>query len=345
MTIQRLLPLLLAPALTVGCAVEEPDLARSHGLPIINGAPATADHHASVVSLHYNGSSGIFCSGTLIAPDVVLTAGHCLDTAMGGKSFKTMSPALLSVYYGSAPKGDEEPYADHHIQAAETLIYPGYDRWNLLNDIALVRLVSAAPVATAPHLTQDRGFTQSDVDASVDLDFVGFGYSDTAKTQIDVKLHAVGTLGGLGCTVSGCPSYGGSSDVVATQISYAQEEEGPCNGDSGGPAFIARDGAWYVGGVTSYGDRNCTQYGASTRVDAFAGWIDERLAAWGGGGDDGGGGGGGDDGGGDDGGGDDGDDGGGDDGGACFPLDHGCDFDADCCSGKCRGKPGARTCK
>jgi hypothetical protein len=92
-------------------------------------------------------------------------------------------------------------------------------------------------------------------------------------------LHAISPLGGLGCSVVGCSSAGDA----ATQISYAQPVSGPCNGDSGGPAFVARGGLVFVGGITSYGDARCTQYGVSTRVDAFEGFIAAFVGAGSGG--------------------------------------------------------------
>jgi secreted trypsin-like serine protease len=65
-------------------------------------------------------------------------------------------------------------------------------------------------------------------------------------------------------------------------ISYSQrgatgsrgDDEGPCSGDSGGPAFVDRSGTIYVGGITSFGDAACRTYGVSTRVDAYESWLE-----------------------------------------------------------------------
>jgi len=48
--------------------------------PIIGGTPATAYPEAAVIDID-KGASGTWngCSGTLVAPRVVLTAGHCVD--------------------------------------------------------------------------------------------------------------------------------------------------------------------------------------------------------------------------------------------------------------------------
>lgn len=258
----------LEDSTTVGVELES--MARIHA-PIINGDPPDAPYHDAVVSLHQVSGSSVsaspFCSGTLIAPTVVLTAAHCLDVANGGKpQFATMPPSALAIYVGDSPATDPSPSI---FGVTQTLIHPGYDRKNLFNDIALVRLGAAVPTAlTAPvaALPASLGLQGSDV-GSLLLNFAGFGETETGSSG--VKLQADGILGGLGCSVPGC--YG--ADDPFTQFSYSQPDSGPCFGDSGGPAFIIRGGVPYVAGLTSWGDAYCTQFGVSTRVDAYGSFI------------------------------------------------------------------------
>lgn len=235
---------------------------------IFNGQPPTSAHHDATVALHQLSGGSLyvspFCTGTLIAPDVVLTAAHCLDTAKGGKpNFATMSPSALAIYVGDDPSAD---ILQHLYAVTETLIHPSYDRAALVNDIALVRL-SAVVTETGPiaPLPSALGFTNADIGAT--MNFTGFGQTETGDSG--VKLQVDIPLGGLGCSVAGCFGVGDA----ATQISYEQGFGGPCFGDSGGPMFLDRSGTIYVGGITSYGDSYCTSYGVSTRVDAYEAWI------------------------------------------------------------------------
>jgi uncharacterized protein (TIGR03382 family) len=62
---------------------------------------------------------------------------------------------------------------------------------------------------------------------------------------------------------------------VFTHVGAAQ---GTCNGDSGGPVFITRNGQEEIAGITSYGDDACQQFSSSTRVDTDLDFLDEQVA-------------------------------------------------------------------
>ena len=142
--------IILALILAVGMAacsdgfVTDNDLTK-HQWPIINGhrVNMTAPYEA-VVSFHDVSAQGItispFCSGTLIAENVVLTAGHCMNRE---------KPSDIAIYFGDS--SIEEYYAgtltwDSFHFATEILVHPQYNSRKITNDIARQDPVQDRPI-------------------------------------------------------------------------------------------------------------------------------------------------------------------------------------------------------
>ncbi len=254
--IRRSFLFLVLALLAVSCADNgfDPTLV-AQGRPIIYGSPDTNPAHDAVVAVT-DRSHQYFCSGTLIAPDVVMTAGHCLDG---------QSASNVDIFFGSDAYSGNGSY----VHTSELAVHPDYDGYNILNDISLARLASAAPsgVVPIPHLPAGLGLSAADEGQTIE--FSGFGLTEHGSDG--QKLHVDGTIDTV------CESGSGCGNVVPHAFGYQQAGGGPCSGDSGGPAFILRSGTEYVAGVTSYGDQNCTQFGVSTTVSDFAGWIENFI--------------------------------------------------------------------
>lgn len=103
--------------------------------PIQAGSSDRFDPAVGVV--HFTSSS--FCSATLIASDIVLTAGHCADASNRIDAFYT-GTGKPSLSYATDP--GTLGMVKHEVLAQAT--YPGFDRFrecpNLALDIALVQL-------------------------------------------------------------------------------------------------------------------------------------------------------------------------------------------------------------
>jgi secreted trypsin-like serine protease len=224
---------------------------------IYGGRAPDQPWHRAVVSLHRKSgtatSRGIFCSGTLIARDLVLTAAHCLDVGTHAEP-RPIQPGELAVYLGDNPAAESAP---RFWDVSRVSIHPGWEPNTLANDIGLLRLKTAPGPEPVPALSAAQAFAPGEGGERVN--FAGFGKTEAGS--YNQKLQVDGT----------------AWSMSPTQMFYGQDQGGPCFGDSGGPAFVLRGGKAYVAGVTSYGDGACTNYGVSTRADAYEDWLRPEL--------------------------------------------------------------------
>jgi len=105
--------------------------------PIIGGTAASAYPEAAYLNIDMTASGGYACSGVLIAPKVVLTAGHCVDTH-----------SRWEVYVGGNYRLSTDAVTyDWHEQGAEQ-VNPAH------HDIGLVFLCDAIKLATYPAISK-----------------------------------------------------------------------------------------------------------------------------------------------------------------------------------------------
>ncbi len=218
--------------------------------PIVGGAPVV-DGSWPDAAIVYAGETPV-CSGVLVAPDLVLTAGHCASSD--------------GVAVGTADAASAQ-----RVAVAE--VVTPVDAW-LTYDVAA--LILAAPVTTAPRpLAVDCA-----VDAYVDgatVTLAGFGAHDADGEVQDWVLRAAETTlvdadcddVALGCRASVMPG----GELIA-----GGEGVDSCNGDSGGPLYLEVDGATLLAGTTSRAvtgaDVTCGGGGIYVRADAIIDWLE-----------------------------------------------------------------------
>jgi hypothetical protein len=223
---------------------------------IVNGAPEDGIPGAVGIGAELFGVGFIVCTGTLITPRLVLTAGHCGDDY----------PIETIVQVGRAFVGSDAESSVHRLSFSDFHLHPDYmelgtpeggDRGR--NDLSVLVLAEDAPDDVEPHWFNRRELTEEDHGSEVLS--VGYGQDEN----------------GDGGRKRSAPLLVGFLDDLFILSNNASNPNNAniCSGDSGGPMFWqADDGRYHVWGVHSWGDQNCTQLSGSTRPDLFLEWLD-----------------------------------------------------------------------
>jgi secreted trypsin-like serine protease len=229
---------------------------------IVGGAAPSSDGPARAV-VTIVGSRGNFCTGSLIAPTLVLTVAHCVQP---GADYKI-------VEYDNA----RTPQLKDVKRVA---IHPGFEMRTMLAhrataDVALLQLEIPA-----------KGKTPAQFGAPIE----------------PISPGAKFTIAGIGVTVRGDGKSGGiirTASLIATgkpgslQIRLvdpatngARDGLGACTGDSGGPVFEDQQGSLAIIGVISWstgpnGSGGCGGLTGVTPLTLYRDWILQTARQWG----------------------------------------------------------------
>lgn len=227
------------------------------------------------------------CTGTVVAPNVVLTAAHCVLTLehSANRNFHTLLP--LAGFRVSTGNVDVATAAKVQVTpVSKIFVYPGYDASAEFGDAAVLILAKPTtdPAISLAHSAQ---YLQPGTAAIMS----GWGETFPYGKVTAQNPHLTTTLRWGIVTVQG-PAYCHAQAVATQKLSFWAAEQfcvidprfvvQGCYGDSGGPLLVEPTRTTILDiGIYSLGDPHCSPRvpAVYTRVDFVHGWVEQMIAA------------------------------------------------------------------
>ncbi|KAF0695704.1 Aste57867_13489 [Aphanomyces stellatus] len=228
-----------------------------NGILVVGGKEAPKGQYTWTVNLRRSQGGSSFCGGSLIAPQYVLTAAHCVA---GGK------PAYVAVgtHFNSGTSDGEQ------IQVLSATSHPGYSGDTLKgNDVAILKLARASKFAPI-------GLGKNPINGGATAKLLGWGQTSgpqgNPSTVLKENDFTVVTNADCQAKLRTSNNFRGWTAQPTHICAGGVTGQAACFGDSGGPLVI---GNTLIGDV-SFGEP-CAKglpdvYG---RVSAFKAFIDQ----------------------------------------------------------------------
>lgn len=245
---------------------------------VIGGRAATIEELPSLAYLEgENATGGYACSGTVVAPRLVLTAGHCVEDIESGE---ITPPEKIAVATGIADL-TKVTTADVS-RVSEAFVYPHFDPGELVGDAGL--LVLAGPVAAPPIRLAAVG-EEALWKPGTPLTIAGWGLTSASAKEgsTQLKLGLTRAKSTQACRAKSrryYPFFTPAQQICT--LDTPQLKVTACHGDSGGPAIsLAADGSQVEVGLVSTGGPGCSRSlpNVFTRTDRISGWVSRWIAA------------------------------------------------------------------
>jgi trypsin len=230
---------------------------------VVGGGNASPGEYPSVAEVTFG---PFLCTGTLITPDWVLSAGHCGSvTGAAVASPASWPPQLINVRIGGTTQSDGEERT-----ASSVVVHPNYLA-TMGYDISLIRLSQSSTMAP----TQVAGAGERSIWTAGTLEtIVGWGTTEEGGDLPDNLQEARVPI----TTDQYCSgAYSDFDPATMVCAGFPQGGVDTCQGDSGGPMFGRTSaGALRVVGATSWGE-GCARPG---KPGVYARVADETLRPW-----------------------------------------------------------------
>jgi trypsin len=237
---------------------------------VVGGRDASPGEYPSVAEITFG---PFLCTGTLISPTWVLSAGHCSSVTGGAVSSPAAWPAAaINVRIGGTTQSDGEVVPVHQaIVHPDYLLTDGYD-------ISLLELTRASTKTP----TQVAGASERSLWTAGTMEtIVGWGTTAEGGDTPDRLQEAEVPV----TTDEYCDdAYGGIDEATMVCAGFPEGGVDTCQGDSGGPMFGRTSaGVLRVVGATSWGE-GCARPGkpgvyARVAGDTLRPWIASHTSA------------------------------------------------------------------
>ncbi|XP_069503772.1 myeloblastin-like isoform X2 [Ambystoma mexicanum] len=220
---------------------------------IVGGQTAAPGSHPYIASLQFRGQH--FCGGSLIAPQFLMTAAHCLDG---------MSPMRVTIVLGAHSVSANEATKQRFRIAR--VFENGFNPQSLQNDILVLKLDRAATLNRSVQVVR---LPSQDENVAAGTQCVAAGWG-----RLGTEGRAPNLLQELNVTVTERNLC--RPNNICTGVFMRQA--GICFGDSGGP--LVCNGV--IQGISSFIIRTCGSGVAPdffARVSLFRRFIDSALSS------------------------------------------------------------------